>query len=204
MTIHPEQPDVWYWLIPLADGRASVGVVGPPAFIEQGPENPLRRLQARFTEEPHLSRLLAHAVYEHPVRSARFSAAAVSALYGRDYALLGNSGGFTDPIFSSGVTLALKSAVLAAGAIDRQLRGQEPAWEAAFAAPLRQGTRVFASFVDAWYDGRLKHVLFQADPAPDVRRMIASLLAGYVWDTSNPYAIKTARRLRTLCDICAA
>lgn len=204
VTIHPERPEVWYWLIAFADGQASVGVVGDPAFIEQGPTDRAARLQARIAEEPRMTALLEHAVYDTPTRQSHNFAASVPCLHGRDYALLGNSAEFIDPIFSSGVTLALKSAVLAAGPIDRQLAGTTPDWDQEFEAPMRRGIRVFRSFVDAWYDGTLKHVFFRPDPDPDIRRMLASLLAGYVWDTNNPYAAQPERRLRALCEICAA
>src|SRR5699024_9778947 len=125
--------------------------------------------QALMAQEPCVAELLDTAVYDSPVRKITSYAADVTALHGRDYALLGNAGGFIDPIFSSGVTMALKSAVLAGDLVDRQLRGQPADWDAAFEVPLRAGSRVFGTFVEAWYDGTLKHVFFKRDVPEDIR-----------------------------------
>ena len=71
-----------------------------------------------------------------------------------DLALLGNAGEFLDPIFSSGVTIAMKSASLAAAsALDRQLRDVPVDWDDEFARPLKRGVDVFRAFVESWYDG---------------------------------------------------
>lgn len=202
ISIHPEQSDLWYWLIPFPDGRSSVGVVGPPDRIESGDEDDSARLRDLLAQEPRLAVLAPHAPFLEPVRSARNYAASVSRLYGRDFALLGNAAEFVDPIFSSGVTVAMKSAVLASGLIDDQLNGEQADWETRFEAEMRAGLRVFAAFVNAWYAGMLRHVFFKPDPDPVIRRMICSILAGYVWDTTNPYVSKPEQRLKALCKTC--
>lgn len=202
IAIHPEHPGVWYWLIAFAGGRASVGLVGDPEFINREAAD-ADRLQALIAQEPHMARLLVNAEYDSPVRSTANYAVGVSALYGRDFALLGNAGEFLDPVFSSGVTLALKSAALAAGLIDRQLRGEAPDWDGEYEVPLRHGLRVFRTFVESWYRGELKHAFFNIDPDPEIRSKIGSVLAGYVWDRKNPFADKPERRLRALCNVCA-
>jgi flavin-dependent dehydrogenase len=203
LCIHPERPDVWYWLIPFNDGRASLGVVGSPECITGQSGEPLQQLQTLVTQEPCVARLLSAAVYDRAVWKVSNYAAGVTALHGHDYALLGNAGGFVDPVFSYGVTVALKSSVLASDLIDRQLRGLEADWDGAFDAPLRAGVRVFDTFVKAWYDGSLKHVFFKQDVPPRIRSMVGSVLAGYVWDQNNPYVTRPEQRLRTLCEACA-
>lgn len=201
--IHPEQPEVWYWLIGLADGRASVGVIGPPEWLHGLPGAPVDRLRAAIEQEPRLARLLQGAEFDSQVGQTENYAYDITALHGPDYALLGNAAGFVDPIFSSGVTIALESALRAAAPIDAQLRGETPDWQADFEAPIRAGQRVFNSFIAAWYRGTLKHVFFNDMPDPDIRRMIGSILAGYVWDRDNPYMAVPERRLDTLCRLCA-
>lgn len=203
VCIHPEHPDVWYWLIPFRDGRASIGVVGDPQFIAAQTGEPATQLQALIAQEPRMARLLGNASYDSPVRKIENYAVGVSTMHGRDYALLGNAGEFVDPIFSSGVTVALKSAVLASELVDRQLRGQAADWESEFEAPMRAGLQVFRSIVEAWYDGALKHVFFQPDPSLTIRSMLGSVLAGYVWDNNNPYVNRPEKRLRALCYACA-
>ncbi|MES1954804.1 NAD(P)/FAD-dependent oxidoreductase [Salinisphaera hydrothermalis] len=201
--IHPSQPEVWYWLIGLAGGRASVGVIGPPEWIHGLDGTPVERLQQAIGEEPRLARLLADAEFDSRVGQTENYAYDIAALHGRDYALLGNAAGFVDPIFSSGVTIALESALRAADPIDAQLRGSDVDWHTEFEAPIRAGQRVFTSFISAWYRGTLKHVFFNPTPDTTIRTMLSSILAGYVWDTSNPYVAVPERRLETLCRLCA-
>lgn len=202
ISIHPEQSDLWYWLIPFPGGRSSVGVVGDPDRILPGDGGNEAKLRDLLGEDPRLARLLPDAPFVEPVRSARNYAASVSRLHGRDFALLGNAAEFVDPIFSSGVTVAMKSAVLASELINDQLNGEPADWDTRFEAEMRAGLRVFAAFVNAWYAGMLKHVFFKPDPDPVIRRMICSILAGYVWDSTNPYVSKPEQRLKALCKTC--
>ncbi|HRN48041.1 MAG TPA: pyridine nucleotide-disulfide oxidoreductase, partial [Niabella sp.] len=50
-----------------------------------------------------------------------------------------------------------------------------------------QGVNTFRSYVMGWYDGTLHTIFFADNQDPEVKRMICSVLAGYVWDTNNPY-----------------
>ena len=153
--------------------------------------------------EPRLHELLARAETLRPVGEIIGYAATVARLHGRNFALLGNAAEFLDPVFSSGVTIAMKSASLAAAALARQLRGEPVDWEREFADELNYGVETFRAFVAAWYDGTLQDVIFFPRQQEKIRRMICSVLAGYAWDRGNPYTGPQAqRRLRTLAEIC--
>jgi flavin-dependent dehydrogenase len=157
------------------------------------------RLWQLIAEEPRLHALLGNAKTVRAVGEIKGYASKVSALHGPGFALLGNAAEFLDPVFSSGVTIAMKSASLAANVLDRQLRGETPDWQADFAEPLMYGVETFRTFVNGWYDGSLQDVIFFEHKDPQIRRMICSILAGYVWDTKNPYTgPQSARRLRAL------
>ncbi len=201
ITIHPQLQDVWYWLIPFSDGRASIGVVAPTELIDQMPGDNAQRLRTLVGEGGRLAQFLRAAEYDTEVRNIAGYSADVKRLYGDNFALLGNAGEFLDPIFSSGVTIALKSASLAAAALDRQLKGLQPDWEQEFAAPLREGVNTFRGFVDSWYDGRLQDIIFASNRNDKVKRMICSIFAGYAWDQDNPY-VKNGARIDTLAEIC--
>jgi len=77
-------------------------------------------------------------------------------------------------------------------------------WQADYADYVMQGVDTFRSYVTAWYDDRLPTILFAAQRAPDVMRQICSVLAGYVWDKSNPYVAQADRALRALATISGA
>ncbi len=104
-----------------------------------------------ISEAPTLGRLLDNAAFDTPVRQIIGYSANVTRLHGDGYALPGNASEFLDPVFSSGVTLAFKSASLAAACLVRQLNGEPPRWETDFAQELKVGVETFRSFVEGWY-----------------------------------------------------
>jgi len=114
ILVHPAQRDIWYWLIPFAEGRASIGVIAPSAILAEMPGDDLAKLRRLVAQIPSMAKLLVNGEYDSPVGNIEGYACNVTRLYGDNYALLGNAGEFLDPVFSSGVTIALKSASLAA------------------------------------------------------------------------------------------
>jgi flavin-dependent dehydrogenase len=197
--VHPTDTDVWSWLIPFSNGHASLGVVASREHHAKFKGSTEERLWQLVAEEPLLHTLLEHAHTVRPVGEIVGYAAKVSRLHGPGFALLGNAAEFLDPVFSSGVTIAMKSASLAAALLDRQFRGEPTDWDREFVEPLMYGVETFRTFVNGWYDGSLQDVIFFEHKDPSIRRMICSVLAGYVWDPKNPYTgPQSARRLRAL------
>jgi len=204
VAVHPQRPDVWFWTIPFSNGRCSIGVVAEQAFLAQYPGSEMERLRAILAEESNLSALLKDAVWDTPARQIVGYSANVKSLWGKGFALLGNAGEFLDPVFSSGVTIAFKSASLATQCIAREFAGEAVDWQADYAVPLKAGVDTFRAFVDAWYAGGFQKIIFHERHTPDIRRMIASILAGYAWDQSNPYVAQAKRRLGVLEELCSA
>jgi flavin-dependent dehydrogenase len=203
ITVHPDHQDVWYWLIPFAQGRCSIGVVAEASFLATIAGDETQRLRTLVMQDPALHALLQHAEWDTPARAISGYAANVTSLWGKNFALLGNAGEFLDPIFSSGVTIALKSASLASETLSRMLAGETVDWEADYATPLKNGVNTFRTFVESWYTGGFQKIIFHEQQEPAIRRMISSILAGYAWDTSNPFVSESKRRLTALESICA-
>ncbi len=203
ITIHPEHRGVWYWLIPFSNGRCSLGVVAEESFYQDQPAELQACLQKLASEPPMLARLLKNAVWDTPVNRQAGYSANVKALHGRNFALLGNAAEFLDPVFSSGVTIAMHSASLAAGLVHRQLGGEPIDWDSAFSAPLMRGVNTFRAYVEGWYDGSFQNVIFQSERNNEVKKMICAILAGYAWNTDNPFVAEAKRRLRVVSELCA-
>jgi flavin-dependent dehydrogenase len=203
ITTHPRHVDIWYWLIPFSNGRCSLGVVAEPARLAhlQGTEQ--ERLRSAVAEAPSLASLLKDAQWDTPGNILKGYSANVKSLWGQGFALLGNAGEFLDPVFSSGVTIALKSASLAAPLVSEALKGGAVDWDARYEKPLRLGVEAFRAFVESWYQGGFQDVIFYEKQQPEIRRMICSILAGYAWDQGNPY-VAEPKRLKTLEALCAA
>ncbi|WP_295749395.1 NAD(P)/FAD-dependent oxidoreductase [Undibacterium sp.] len=202
VTVHPQHCNVWFWTIPFAGGRCSLGVVAETSFLERYQGSDTERLQAIVAEEPSLQELLANAKWDTPARQIVGYSANVASLWGKGYALLGNAGEFLDPVFSSGVTIALKSAALAAAVLQRQFAGEQVDWQNEYGIPLRKGVDTFRAFVESWYAGGFQNIIFHEAQQPEIRRMISSILAGYAWDQSNPFVKETVRRLAALEALC--
>jgi flavin-dependent dehydrogenase len=201
INVHPIHQDIWYWLIPFSDGTASIGVVGEPSQFTQH-EEPLASINHFIEQDPFLATLLANRSPVGEARSICGYSANVKSLHGDCFALLGNAGEFLDPVFSSGVTIALKSASLVAPLVDQFLKGKSIDFNAQYSRPLQSGVDCFRTYVTAWYDGRFQDVIFYADQNKQVKAMISAILAGYAWDTTNPFVSQSDRRLNTLAALC--
>lgn len=201
ITTHPTHRDVWLWLIPFADNRCSIGVVGLPETLDGDNETILKKFALKC---PMLKRILANANWENdfPYRQIQGYSANVKALYGKYFALLGNAAEFLDPVFSSGVTIALHSARLASHIIPHQLKGETVDWQTEFSEPLMVGVNAFRTYVNGWYDNSFQDVIYARNPEPKIRQMLSSILAGYAWDTENPFVAKSTPRLKALAEIC--
>ncbi len=202
ISTHPVHRDVWLWLIPFGDNRCSIGVVGLPERFAALGDDSETILKTFALEVPMLARILANANWhnEFPFRNITGYSANVKALYGKHFALLGNAAEFLDPVFSSGVTIAMHSAKLATDLLVKQLRGESTDWQREFAEPLMIGVDTFRTYVNGWYDGSLQDVIYADNRSPEITRMISAILAGYAWDTNNPYVEKSQRRLAALAE----
>jgi len=203
ITVHPQHCDVWFWTIPFSGGRCSLGVVSGASYLDQYQGSDTERLQAIVAEDPSLQKLLSNATWDTPARHITGYSANVASLCGKGYALLGNAGEFLDPVFSSGVTIAFKSASLACGLLQRQFAGETVDWQADYSVPLKKGVDTFRAFVESWYAGGFQQIIFYPKQQPDIKRMISAILAGYAWDLSNPLVKDTARRLAALETLCS-
>lgn len=203
ITVHPEIEDVWYWLIPFSDGTSSLGVVARPELFNDE-ESLETQLWAFIHQDDNLTELFKQAEITQPARMIGGYAANVKSLYGPGFALLGNAGEFLDPVFSSGVTIAMRSAVSAAQLVTRELKGEQVDWQVEYADSLKKGIDVFKTFVTSWYDTSFQNVVFFQSEDTEIKPMITSILAGYAWDDMNPFVKSSRRGMRMLTKLCEA
>lgn len=202
ISVHPQQKDIWYWLIPFSNNRCSLGVVAEPHLLAHLSGTHEEKLLKIIAEEPSLQALLSQAKIVQPCATLQGYSANVSTLATDKFALLGNAGEFLDPVFSSGVTIAMKSASMAVKTLIRQLDGDKVDWQQDYAEPLMLGVNTFRTYVEAWYDGRFQAVIFYPDANEKIKQMICSILAGYAWDHNNPFVTESQRRLNVIFQLC--
>ncbi len=187
ITIIVHKKGIWVWVIPFSNGNTSVGFVGDPEFFKQQQGNNEEQLRALIATEPYLSDRLQDVKMIFEPRVLESWSATSSTFYGDGFVLTGNVTEFLDPVFSSGVTLATVSSQMAAHLVIRTLNGENIDWQKEYTEPMMQGVDTFRSYVMAWYEGTLDTIFFADNQVPNIKSMICSVLAGYVWDTSNPY-----------------
>lgn len=191
----------WIWSIPFSDGTTSVGIVSDVDFIEECKADNNKEFLRLLAEFPGLEGRFANPDIQFDPRTVMNYAVSVKQLYGEGYVLSGNATEFLDPTFSSGVMFAISSGYKSAALVARQLNDEEIDWEKDYSDHMKQGINVFRSYVNAWYDGRLPTIFFSKNRNEDFMKQICSVLAGYVWDETNPFVKKHATILTTLTHI---
>lgn len=187
LVLHTDDASGWFWYIPLPEDRVSVGVVGS---IEQLVSNRKGDPQAVFDEEvarcPALKPRLENARQVMPVQVLRDFSYRSSRIAGDGWVLVGDAFGFLDPIYSSGVFLALKSGELAADSIHAALEAGDPsaARLGAHGPEFLAGMEAMRKLVYAFYEPDFSFAKFLAQH-PGCRNDLIHLLVGNVFRPTN-------------------
>jgi len=201
ITIHVLEEEVWLWVIPFSNGTTSLGIVGPQEVINPDGIQAEILFDQWVSNIPELKARLDGVEKMMKVKCINGYATSVKSLYGTGYVLTGNSTEFLDPIFSSGVTLATESAYRAAEILVRQLKGAPVNWAEEYEAYIRRGVDVFRTYVNMWYNGKLRQIFFSSKSNKYIKRQICSILAGYVWDETNPFVRRHQKALEVLSNL---
>jgi flavin-dependent dehydrogenase len=193
--------DVWLWVIPFSNGVTSLGFVGPSEFIESYRGASSEKLSEMLKLSSHYYDRFKNLDYLFPPVEIKNYSKSVSKLYGKGFALTGNSAEFLDPVFSSGVTFATESGLRAAKLIKKQLQNEAVDWEREYSDYIKEGVNVFATYVKEWYTGNLQKLFFHRPENPDIKKQICAVLAGYVWDKSNPFVKNHHRLIKTVAHV---
>ena len=134
-----------------------------------------------------------------PIHISGYSIA-VKKLYDEGYVLTGNSTEFLDPIFSAGVTFATESGIIAGKLASRKLKGENVDWDKEYVSHILHGVETFRTYIEAWYDGSLHEIFFSKRVDKKIKDQICSVLAGYVWDKSNPFVARHKQSVKNLAN----
>lgn len=187
-------PMGWMWLIPLAGRRLSVGLVS------QQPGLSPELLAEASTASPIIQRLTAGATPTEPRIIRNFSYRNRRA-FGVRWGCIGDASCFLDPVFSSGVSLAMLGAELLTDRLSAALRdGREadPHLMDAHSKHMEVGYRSFAALINRFYNNEMVRRLFFVDTrGEELRSGITSVLAGDLWRPENPFQQTLLRSLRS-------
>lgn len=176
----------WFWLIPISAELMSVGVVLPKKLFLQMPEaSNEERLERAIADTPAVAELMRDARREWPIRVEKDFSYSASAYAGDRWMLAGDAGSFLDPVFSTGVSIAMESGIEAAAELDRALtRNRFAAREfAAFSRRQRKRYETFRDFVVGFYTPQFRDLFFDPDPPRHIFRAVVTVLCGR-WNAS--------------------
>jgi flavin-dependent dehydrogenase len=194
VILHTEKGDSWFWFIPLPGGVTSVGVVGHVDYLLKGRAGDPQQV---FDEEkalcPALAERLAIAQQTEPVQAQKDFSYISRRIAGPGWVLVGDAFGFLDPIYSSGIFLALKSAEFAADSIDAALAADDLSAAALgrHGQEYVEGMEALRRLIYAYYDRNFSFSRF-LKAHPGCRDDLVNLLVG------NVYRRDTSRFLATL------
>jgi len=190
--------EVWLWVIPFSNGTTSIGFVGPTEFIESFEGANSQKLNEMMGLSDYYNDRFKDLEYDFEPKIIKNFSKSVKQIYGEGYVLTGNSAEFLDPVFSSGVTFATESALLAAKLVFKELKGKSVDWENEYSNYIKEGVEVFSTYIEEWYSGDLQKIFFHRPENPEIKKQICAVLAGYVWDKTNPFVKNHHRLVKTV------
>jgi len=194
--------DAWIWNIPLSPTETSVGIVCSDAYFQAFDGNKDAFWNHIIENNTHAKTRYINATKINEVGTVGGYSSDVKTMFGKNFVLVGNATEFLDPIFSSGVTLALESGFRAANLIVDEFKGKEVDWQSDYEAYMMVGIDVFREYVNAWYDGRLQTILFSDKlTAEKIERKVVSVLSGYVWDETNMFVHSPKRAIESIYQV---
>ncbi len=175
----------WIWMIPLPDGVMSIGAVCRPEYLKQRKGNTADFLLETLNKNSDLKRRIANAELAGEVRVTGNYSYESTRMGGPGWILLGDAFAFLDPVFSSGVFLAMSGAEQAAAMVDEALR--RPARERALLRKLekrlRAGMARFSFFIYRFNGPVMTQMFSQPRNALQLEQGVISMLAGDLFDT---------------------
>ena len=175
----------WFWFIPLADGTTSVGAVCWPHYLKSRNKKPLPEFfRDTIALCPELERRLAGAVLvDAAVYATGNYAYSSTHSSGERYLMLGDAYAFIDPVFSSGVYLAMQSGFEGADAVETAL-DRPPEYASArrrFDKMMRHGPREFSWFIFRVANPTMREFFMDPRNPLRVKEALLSLLAGDIY-----------------------
>ena len=174
----------WFWFIPLADGITSVGMVTWPYHMKSRGQRSLRQFFLdNIATSPQLQARLANAELVSKVEATGNFSYVSERCHGANYLMLGDAYAFIDPVFSSGVWLAMHSGVVGAQTIDTCLKAPQnaPAALRRFDRVMRHGPKAFSWFIYRMTNPIMRDLFMGPRNIFRVQEALLSVLAGDIF-----------------------
>lgn len=173
--------NAWFWLIPVTADVMSVGlVVDREHFVTCGLE-PQQLLERTIAASPWVAEKMKDAERITQIHARKDFSFRMKNMVGPNYALIGDAAGFLDPIFSTGVFLAMKSADLATAAVAERLRSGSMRPLRDYERAMQNGLDKYLRFIEKFYDRGFLEVFMQPSERWGLLNAVVGVLAGDIF-----------------------
>jgi flavin-dependent dehydrogenase len=182
LVIQTGSKNGWFWYIPQHDDIVSVGVVGPFDYLFKGRKDYAKTYEEEVADCPGVKERVANATRATGYFATKDYSYRSKTNAGDGWVLVGDAWGFLDPLYSSGVLLALKSGELAADAIAEGLKAGDTSaaqlgkWGSMFNEGVDRMRRLVCEYYDGFSFGAM------VKQYPDMRGPLTDLLIGDLFD----------------------
>jgi flavin-dependent dehydrogenase len=171
----------WFWMIPVSADVTSIGLVVDKDHLPRCGLTPEELLARTIAATPFVGGRMTAAQRTTPVYVRRDFSFGMRRVVGENYALVGDAAGFLDPIFSTGVFMAMKSADLAADAIEARLHRGALRPLQRYQRAVHSALGKYFRFIDHFYRREFLEVFLQPGGNRLLVREIVGILAGNVF-----------------------
>jgi len=188
--------NTWVWQIPITESATSIGVVTQKKNFEKSRESREKFFWDTLMSRPDLYEALKASKQMRPLKEEGDYSYAMKQICGDGFAMIGDAARFVDPIFSSGVSIAMNSAKLASKSIIKTAENggaiNKESFEE-FQTTMRRGTKNWYEFISVYYRLNVLFTAFIQDPK--YRLDVLKLLQGDLYDDDQPPVLKEMRRI---------
>ena len=176
----------WFWFIPLADGTTSVGAVCWPYYLHSRKKSLEEFLWDTIKLSPQLEARMRNAKLVSETYATGNYSYASTISHGKQFIMIGDAFAFVDPVFSSGVMLAMNSAFKGADVVEAILRQPQEAQAKlkAFDQVLQHGPKEFSWFIHRVTNPLIRDMFMHPRNVLRTKEGVLGVLAGDIFD--NP------------------
>jgi len=175
--------NAWFWMIPLSAEKTSIGVVIEREHAMSAGLTPEEMLERTIVSTPYVAERMMNAERLTHVYARKDFSYRVSQLVGENFALAGDAAGFLDPIFSTGVMIALTSASRVADAVVEKLDTGSMRALRRYESKTQTAIDRYLQFIQNFYRREFLEMLLHPEPQRQMFLAIVRMLGGNVFQS---------------------
>lgn len=173
--------NAWFWMIPINADTMSVGLVVDRSHVMACGLEPQQLLEQTVARTPWVAERMKNAERVTPIYARKDFSFRMRNLVGDNYALVGDAAGFLDPIFSTGVFMAMKSADMVVDGVLLRLNSGTVEYLDDYERKMQRGLDKYLRFIENFYDHDFLEVFLQPSERWGLLDAVVGVLAGDIF-----------------------